>query len=114
MLLDRYDLADVAFKVVGVGSVGTFCAIGLFVSRTASPLLLQIKEARTSVLAPFTRPSEYANQGKRVVIGQRIMQAQSDLFLGWTEQSGDDQHCYVRQLKDRASRGSADELAEAA
>ena len=86
LLLDRYKLADVAFKVVGVGSVGTFCAIGLFVSPDGAPLLLQIKEARTSVLAPYTRPSEYANQGKRVVIGQRIIQAQSDLLLGWTEQ----------------------------
>jgi len=112
LLLERYDLADVAFKVVGVGSVGTFCAIGLFVSPDGAPLLLQIKEARNSVLAPYTRPSEYPNQGKRVVIGQRIVQAQSDLFLGWTEQSGDDQHCYVRQLKDPALARMADELAE--
>jgi len=112
LLLDRYELADVAFKVVGVGSVGTFCAIGLFVSQDGAPLLLQIKEARTSVLAPYTRPSEYTNQGKRVVTGQRITQAQSDLFLGWTEQSGDDQHCYVRQLKDPRLARVADELAE--
>ncbi len=112
LLIERYVLADVAFKVVGVGSVGTFCAIGLFVSSDGSPLLLQIKEARTSVLAPYTRRSEYPNQGKRVVIGQRIMQAQSDLFLGWTEQSGDDQHCYVRQLKDPGLARLADELAE--
>jgi uncharacterized protein (DUF2252 family) len=112
LLLDRYSLADVAFKVVGVGSVGTFCAIGLFVSSDGAPLLLQIKEARTSVLAPYTMPSEYPNQGKRVVIGQRIVQAQSDLLLGWTEQSGDDQHCYVRQLKDSRLARMADELAE--
>jgi uncharacterized protein (DUF2252 family) len=112
LLLERYYLADVAFKVVGVGSVGTFCAIGLFVSPDGAPLLLQIKEARTSVLAPYTKPSEYPNQGKRVVIGQRIMQAQSDLFLGWTEQSGDDQYCYVRQLKDPRLARVADELAE--
>jgi uncharacterized protein (DUF2252 family) len=112
LLVERYDLADVAFKVVGVGSVGTFCAIGLFVSPDNAPLLLQIKEARTSVLAPYTRPSEYPNPGKRVVIGQRIVQAQSDLFLGWTDQSGDDQHCYVRQLKDRALARMADEVAE--
>jgi uncharacterized protein (DUF2252 family) len=112
LLLDRYELADVAFKVVGVGSVGTFCAIGLFVSPDGAPLLLQIKEARKSVLAPHTRPSEYPNPGKRVVIGQRIVQAQSDLFLGWTEQTGDDQHCYVRQLKDRNLARTADELAE--
>jgi uncharacterized protein (DUF2252 family) len=112
LLLDRYELVDVAFKVVGIGSVGTFCAIGLFVSPDGAPLLLQIKEARTSVLAPYTRPSAYPNQGKRVVIGERIKQAQSDLFLGWTEQSGDDQHCYVRQLKDPRLARVADELAE--
>jgi uncharacterized protein (DUF2252 family) len=112
LLVDRYALADVAFKVVGVGSVGTFCAIGLFVSPDGSTLLLQIKEARTSVLAPYTRRSEYPNQGKRVVVGQRIIQAQSDLFLGWTEQSGDDQHCYVRQLKDPRLARMASELAE--
>jgi uncharacterized protein (DUF2252 family) len=112
LLIDRYSLVDVAFKVVGVGSVGTFCAIGLFVSQDGAPLLLQIKEARTSVLAPHTRPSEYPNQGKRVVIGQRIVQAQSDIFLGWTEQSRDDQHCYVRQLKDPRLARVADDLAE--
>ena len=112
LLVDRYMLADVAFKVVGVGSVGTFCAIGLFASPDGAPLLLQIKEARASVLAPYTRPSEYPNQGKRVVIGQRIIQAQADIFLGWTEQSGDDQHCYVRQLKDPGLARLADELAE--
>jgi uncharacterized protein (DUF2252 family) len=112
LLFERYSLIDVAFKVVGVGSVGTFCAIGLFMSADGAPLLLQIKEARTSVLAPYTRRSEYSNQGKRVVIGQRITQAQSDLLLGWTEQSGDDQHCYVRQLKDPALARMADELAE--
>jgi uncharacterized protein (DUF2252 family) len=112
LLYERYQLVDVAFKVVGVGSVGTFCAIGLFVSPDGAPLLLQIKEARTSVLAPYTRPSEYPNQGKRVVIGQRIVQAQSDIFLGWTEQTGDDQHCYVRQLKDPGLARVADDLAE--
>ena len=112
LLFDRYGLTDVAFKVVGVGSVGTFCAIGLFVSADGAPLLLQIKEARTSVLAPFTRPSVYANQGQRVVVGQRIMQSQSDLFLGWTEQQGDDQHCYVRRLKDPGLARLADDLAE--
>jgi uncharacterized protein (DUF2252 family) len=112
LLLERYHLTDVAFKVVGVGSVGTFCAIGLFVSPDEASLLLQIKEARPSALAPYTRPSEYPNQGKRVVTGQRIVQAQSDLFLGWTEQTGDDQHCYVRQLKDPGLVRMANELAE--
>ncbi len=112
LLFDRYELTDVAFKVVGVSSVGTFCAIGLFVTPDGSPLLLQIKEARTSVLARHTRPSAYANQGKRVVIGQRIAQAQADMFLGWTEQFGDDQHCYVRRLKDPRLARLADDLAE--
>jgi uncharacterized protein (DUF2252 family) len=100
ILLDRYELADVAFKVVGVGSVGTFCAIGLFVTRDDQTLLLQLKEAQTSVLAPYAGPSVYANQGQRVVVGQRIMQTVPDLFLGWTEDRGDDQQCYIRQLKD--------------
>lgn len=100
MLLDRYKLADVAFKVVGIGSVGTFCAIGLFVTSDDATLLLQVKEARASVLAPYAGPSLYANQGQRVVVGQRIMQTTPDLFLGWTVDHGDDQHCYVRHLKD--------------
>jgi uncharacterized protein (DUF2252 family) len=100
ILVDRYELADVAFKIVGIGSVGTFCAIGLFVTRDDATLLLQVKEARTSVLAPYAGPSLYANQGQRVVVGQRIMQTTPDLFLGWTADRGDDQHCYVRRLKD--------------
>ena len=100
ILLDRFRLEDVAFKVVGVGSVGTFCAIGLFANRDGDTLLLQIKEAQTSVLAPYAGPSAYHNQGQRVVVGQRIMQAVSDIFLGWTQDPGDDRHCYVRQLKD--------------
>ncbi len=100
MLVDRYELADVAFKIVGIGSVGTFCAIGLFVTRDDATLLLQVKEARNSVLAPHAGPSLYANQGQRVVVGQRIMQTTPDMFLGWTADRGDDQHCYVRRLKD--------------
>jgi uncharacterized protein (DUF2252 family) len=100
ILIDRYKLADVAFKVVGIGSVGTFCAIALIVTSDDATLLLQLKEARASVLAPFAGPSLYANQGQRVVVGQRIMQTTPDIFLGWTSDRGDDQHCYVRQLKD--------------
>lgn len=100
VLLDRYRLADVAFKIVGIGSVGTFCAIGLFTTRDGATLLLQLKEAQQSALAPYTAPSLYANQGQRVVTGQRIMQAQPDIFLGWTQEHGSDQYCYVRQLKD--------------
>jgi uncharacterized protein (DUF2252 family) len=100
ILLNHYELADVAFKIVGVGSVGTFCAIGLFVTADDQTLLLQLKEAQTSVLAPYAGPSAYRNQGQRVVVGQRIMQTLPDMFLGWTEDRGDDQQCYVRQLKD--------------
>ncbi len=114
ILLDRYELVDVAFKVVGVGSVGTFCAIGLFATRDNDTLLLQVKEARTSVLAKFTGPSRYANQGKRVVTGQRIMQTLPDLFLGWTENHGDDQHCYIRQLKDSRLALIGSDIAEGA
>jgi len=114
ILLDRYELADVAFKVVGVGSVGTFCAIGLFVTRDEQTLLLQLKEAQTSALAPFAGPSLYRNQGQRVVVGQRIMQTVPDIFLGWTEDRGDDQHCYIRQLKDSRLALIGSDLAEGA
>ncbi len=91
VLLDRYRLADVAFKVVGIGSVGTFCALGLFADRDGATLLLQLKEAQQSVLAPYAAPSVYENQGQRVVTGQRIMQGEHDLFLGWTSEHGSDQ-----------------------
>lgn len=114
VLLDRYRLTDVAFKVVGVGSVGTFCAIGLFTTRDDATLLLQLKEAQQSVLAPYTAPSVYANQGQRVVTGQRIMQAMPDIFLGWTQEYGHDQYCYVRELKDSRLADIGAALADAA
>ena len=100
VLLQRYHRRDIAFKTVGVGSVGTFCAVGLFVSDDGSPLLLQIKEAQASVLAPFAGASDYANHGERVVIGQRMMQATPDIFLGWTLNPVNGRHFYVRRLKD--------------
>jgi uncharacterized protein (DUF2252 family) len=100
VLLQRYHLHDVAFKVVGVGSVGTFCAIGLLMSDDEAPLLLQIKEAQESVLTPFAGASEYPNHGQRVVVGQRMMQAATDIFLGWTEVPLDGRYFYVRRLKD--------------
>jgi uncharacterized protein (DUF2252 family) len=100
VLLERYHLRDVALKVVGVGSVGTFCAIGLFIADDDAPLLLQIKEAQQSVLAPFAGASQYANHGQRVVVGQRMLQAATDIFLGWTEKPVDGRYFYVRQLKD--------------
>ena len=107
-LLRRYHYADVALKVVGVGSVGTRCFIVLLHGRDdADPLFLQVKEASESVLAKHLAPSEYANQGQRVVEGQRLMQAASDTFLGWIVGRGDEhRHFYWRQLHD--VKGSAD------
>jgi uncharacterized protein (DUF2252 family) len=103
-LLERFRLVDVARKVVGVGSVGTRCWIVLMVGRDeGDPLLLQAKEAGESVLAPYCGSSRYDNQGKRVVAGQRLMQANSDIFLGWEHVTGMDgmlRDFYVRQLRD--------------
>ncbi len=98
-LLDRYELVDVARKVVGVGSVGTRCTVTLLMAGPHDPLLLQCKEARASVLAPYAGRSRYANQGERVVTGQRMLQSASDVLLGWT--SDDQGHdFYFRQLRD--------------
>ena len=105
VLLERYRLTDVAFKMVGIGSIGTFCALGLFTDRDGATLLLQLKEAQHSVLEPYAAPSVYVNQGQRVVTGQRIMQGEHDIFLGWTQEHCSDQQCYVRQLKDFEARG---------
>ena len=112
VLLDRYRLADVAFKVVGIGSVGTFCALGLFADHDGATLLLQLKEAQLSVLAPYAAPSLYANQGQRVVTGQRIMQGEHDAFLGWASEHGSDQYCYVRSLKDSRLSAIGEEIAD--
>jgi uncharacterized protein (DUF2252 family) len=114
ILLDRYELMDVAFKVVGVGSVGTFCAIGLYATKDDQTLLLQLKEAQASVLAAYAGPSLYRNQAERVVVGQRIMQTVPDIFLGWTQDMGDDQQCYVRHLKDSRLALIGADLAEGA
>jgi uncharacterized protein (DUF2252 family) len=99
VLLDRYQRKDLALKVVGVGSVGTFCAVMLMMADVDDPLFLQVKEAGTSVLEPYAGNSIYANHGQRVVNGQRLMQSASDMFLGWTEGRGG-RHFYVRQLHD--------------
>ena len=104
-LLEEFEFADMARKVVGVGSVGTRCWIVLMSGRDESdPLFLQVKEAEASVLSRFVGTSKYANQGQRVVAGQRLMQASSDIFLGWqrTEAGLDGQtrDFYVRQLRD--------------
>ncbi|MBW4625800.1 MAG: DUF2252 domain-containing protein [Brasilonema octagenarum HA4186-MV1] len=98
-LLDRYRLVDVAMKVVGVGSVGTHCSVALLLSNDNDPLLLQFKEARPSVLEPYAGKSSYSHNGQRIVNGQRLMQAASDIFLGWTSNSRG-QDFYFRQLKD--------------
>jgi len=99
VLLDRYQRKDFAIKVVGVGSVGTFCAVMLMMADVDDPLFLQVKEAGTSVLEPYAGKSIYANHGQRVVTGLRLMQSASDLFLGWTE-GREGRHFYVRQLHD--------------
>jgi uncharacterized protein (DUF2252 family) len=99
VLFDRYRLEDIAVKAVGIGSVGTYCFVGLFFSAENHPLLLQFKEACPSVLAPYAGKSVYENQGQRVVTGQRLTQSSSDIFLGWTRgQNG--RHFFVRQLRD--------------
>jgi uncharacterized protein (DUF2252 family) len=103
-LLRGYRVADMARKVVGVGSVGTRCWIVLLLGRDdEDPLFLQAKEADESVLAPYVGGSDFRNQGERVVAGQRLMQATSDIFLGWERVQGIDgrrRDFYVRQLRD--------------
>ena len=104
-VLRRYYFGDFARKVVGVGSVGTEAFVMLLMGdRADEPLFLQVKEAQESVLAPFAGPSEYEHQGERVVMGQRLTQAATDPFLGWTTGAGTNgtalKHYYVRQLRD--------------
>lgn len=101
LLLDRYHVEDVAVKVVGVGSVGTLCTIVLLMAEDDDPLLLQVKEARPSVLAPYAGKSEFDHQGERVVVGQRLMQSASDMMLGWATGTGKfKRQVYIRQLRD--------------
>ncbi len=105
ILFRRYQLVDLARKVVGVGSVGTRCWIFLFTARDGTePLMLQVKEAQPSVLAAFAGPSKYDNQGQRVVEGQWLIQPVSDIFLGWQRsgpaRDGKTHDFYVRQLRD--------------
>ena len=107
-LLDQYRIVHLARKVVGVGSVGTGAWIVLLLDGHDMPLFLQIKEADASVLERFTPKSKFSQHGARVVAGQRLMQAASDIFLGWQrfDWEGDQRDCYVRQLRDW--KGSAD------
>ena len=106
VLLEQYDFTDMARKVVGVGSVGTRCWIVLMLGRDdEDPLFLQIKEAEESVLCAYAGTSTYTNEGERVVNGQRLMQATSDIFLGWQRNpvgldDGRSHDFYVRQLRD--------------
>jgi uncharacterized protein (DUF2252 family) len=98
-LFDHYHFVDLAFKVVGVGSVGTRCYVVLYLAEGKDALLLQVKEANASVLEPYTAKSEFAHHGQRIVVGQRLMQSASDMFLGWMT-GLDRRHYYVRQLRD--------------
>jgi uncharacterized protein (DUF2252 family) len=97
-LFERFQWQDTAIKVVGVGSVGTRCYLALFLADDDDPLFLQIKEARRSVLEPPGGKSRYSHQGLRVVAGQRVMQAASDIFLGWSQTKHHDY--YIRQFRD--------------
>ncbi len=120
-LLDRYKLVDVAIKVVGVGSVGTRCAIALLMAGENDPLFLQFKEADASVYEPYAGASPYSNHGQRVVVGQRLMQEASDIFLGFAHSQRTGGCYYVRQLQDmkislvaeRMSAADFDDYAEA-
>lgn len=99
-LLDRFEFKDITIKVVGVGSVGTVCAVILLMAGENDPLFLQVKEASNSVLEAAAGKSIYSNHGQRVVNGHRLMQSASDLFLGWTVSGLSGRHFYIRQLKD--------------
>ena len=101
LLLDRFVIVDVAYKVVGVGSVGTVCGIILLMSGKGDPLFLQFKQARQSVLEPYCGLSPWDHAGKRVVMGQKAVQAAGDMFLGWATGTGKaKRHFYFRQLSD--------------
>jgi len=110
VLMERYSLVDVAVKVVGVGSVGTRCAVALLMADERDSLFLQFKEARASVLEPYARRSRYPNHGQRVVEGQRLMQSASDIFLGWSRIKSVQADFYIRQLRDRKTSADVDAM----
>lgn len=112
-LVSRYAQRDVAFKVVGIGSVGLVCAVGIYADADGAPLFLQIKEARPSVIAQLAlSPFSLVSEAQRVIDGQRIMQAASDLFLGTAVGEGSGRAYYVRQLKNRKLSAVAELLSE--
>jgi uncharacterized protein (DUF2252 family) len=111
VLFDRYELVDYAMKVVGVGSVGTRCWVVLF-DGGDDLLVLQVKQAGTSVLEPYAGPSRYRHHGQRVVQGQRLIQAAGDIFLGWTRGQVDGVDYYVRQLWDMKGKLDTDGIDE--
>jgi uncharacterized protein (DUF2252 family) len=106
-LVNRYQIEDIAQKVVGVGSVGTRCLIGLFSASADDAIMLQFKEGNESVLERYAGKSVYENHGERIVNGQRLMQTVSDIFLGWTR-SPDGVEFYVRQLRDMKATANPD------
>ncbi len=109
VILHRYQIVDIARKVVGIGSVGTRCAVALLMAGENDPLFLQFKEADASVLEPYAGKSRYPNHGERVVTGQRMLQSASDVFLGWTrDDEGHDY--YFRQLRDMRMKINLDEM----
>jgi uncharacterized protein (DUF2252 family) len=113
-LMNRFDLVDIARKVVGVGSVGTRCFILLYTGRDdEDPLFLQVKEASHSVLEPYLGASRFQHMGQRVVEGQRVMQAASDIFLGWMTGKPGGRHFYWRQLRDMKGTIVVEELTQA-
>ena len=112
-LLEQFRLADIARKVVGVGSVGTRAYVLLMLGRDSDPLILQAKQAQTSVLEPYCGRSRYRNAGHRVVAGQRLIQAASDIFLGWESAGGVDgsrRDYYLRQLRDGKASAEIEEM----
>ena len=110
-LLPRFHPVDLMLRVVGVGSVGTRCLIELLVDATGSPLILQVKEASVSVLEPYAGDGGIEHAGERVVAGQKIMQAVSDPFVGWTSSAG--RHYYVRQFRDMKGSVEVERLSAA-
>jgi hypothetical protein len=118
VLLRQYRFVDLARKVVGIGSVGTRCWVALFLGTDDhDPLLLQVKEAEASVLEPYVASTPYADQGERVVIGQRLMQAQSDILLGWARgagMTGSPADYYFRQLHDWKGSFPVEEMSPSA